>query len=85
MSEKNEKKEEKKHWKPKMAEQIEKEKDEVKESKPVSKQMKPSDEIKAEITGFATLTYKGRKFNRGDKVFFEPNDYKKFEKWLKKV
>lgn len=62
-----------------------KESKDTKEVKPVPKQIKKTDVIKAEITGFATLTYKGRKYKRGDKLLFEPKDYKKFEKWLKKV
>ena len=83
MSDKKEKVEEKKEVTTKPVEK--KESKETKEVKPVPKQIQKTDAIKAEITGFATLTYKGRQYKRGDKLFFESKDYKKFEKWLKKV
>lgn len=41
--------------------------------------------IKVKVTGFASLTYKGKKYLRGEVVYLDEPHFKKWERWVKKV
>jgi len=64
------------------------EKKDIAEKKPAKSKKfdKPKPEgIKVKVEKFASLTYQGKKYKRGDVLYVDDAHYKKWERWLKKV
>ena len=45
----------------------------------------PEDGVRCKITGFADLTYEGKKYKRGDNVLLSEKHYIKFKRWVEKI